>query len=130
VSGTPQSGCRHFAGAIVCSFSDDRDYRIRVGAKEYTFDFSERFGPTLIGKRGQFLESRMPKPFLVAVSWWARQGKRIDADGFCVWEQPMWKVYKVAGRQHVFEEDYRRIHKQWGLPPIEEVEPVLIPVRL
>ena len=39
-----------------------------------------------IGKRGQSINA--PQFFWSAVTWWAQQGKQIDSDGMCIWQEP------------------------------------------
>lgn len=113
----------------ICSFPDPCNYKIRVNGKEYTFDFSERFGPAVIGKRGNILATQPSgrNPFWRAVSWWVRQGKHIDADGYCLWEQPTEKVYRVSGRNYVSEHLYLKLRSEGKLP---EIEPTIIEVNL
>jgi hypothetical protein len=84
--------CLHFDGGVACSFSDPRDYRIKVpgkyrGEKVFTFDFSERFGPLVVGADGREVAQPGPRhPFWTAVTQWHKQGKRVGDDGLCVWE--------------------------------------------
>lgn len=69
----------------ICNFSDPRHYRISVGGRIFTFEWSDQFGPFLIGKRGEELKAKPTNAFLDAVTLWFRQGKKVDADGLCEW---------------------------------------------
>lgn len=69
----------------LCCFYDSTDYRINLGDRTYTFDFSDRFGPTIINRDGRPNCGEPPQSFLRAVSLWAQQGKRVE-DGFCIYE--------------------------------------------
>lgn len=72
---------------IICGFTTDPDIRIVVAGKEYRFDFSDRFGPLVLGADGQPLENQPgPRsPFWMAATTWVRQGKHVDAAGLCIW---------------------------------------------
>ena len=83
----------------LCSFSDPGDYRIAVGGRERLFEFSEMFGPLLVGKRGEPLATQPQSgPVLEAISYWAQQGKRVE-NGRCVWTAPPKpKLVHLGGR--------------------------------
>lgn len=90
-------------GFILCSFSDGGIYRINVGGRLYHFDFSERFGPTVVGGRGQEVKQPGHKnDFWRAVSLWANQGKRKDDTGMCVWTEPKPPVVKRLSKSSYF----------------------------
>ena len=98
-------GSLNVTGLHVCSFRDPLDYRIYVGGKLYRFEFSERFGPALLGKRGDVLEGgriRERHPFWLGFNPWLNQGKRVDAwTGLCVWHEPKPTFFRrMVGRQY------------------------------
>ena len=81
-------------GVHICSFSDPQDYKIYVensrrGGRTYRFDFSERFGPMVIGVNGREVAQPGPQhPFWKSVTLWHRQGKRVGG---------RWTVYVGTG---------------------------------
>ncbi len=88
----------------VCCFSDGKTYRICVGARTFLFDWSDRFGPTLVDKDGRQLSAALPRRFVIAASLWAVQGKRVE-DGMCVWHTPRKPVFKIQNGMMVIIED-------------------------
>lgn len=71
----------------ICSFSDQRDYQIALNGEIFRFEFSDQFGPVVLGKRGELLEAQ-PRPshmFWKATSEWLLQGKRVCPCGMCIW---------------------------------------------
>lgn len=79
-------------------------YRIRAGGKEFHFEFHPFCGPTMIGKRGNPVQAMPPQrsPFWDALYWWLKQGKQVDADGWCVfkWETKPVNIVKHLGGSH------------------------------
>ena len=71
--------------------------RIRSGGKEFLFEFHEYLGPTMIGKRGDTIQSMPPmnSPFWDALHFWLKQGKQVDAEGNCIFEHEMKLVHIV-----------------------------------
>jgi hypothetical protein len=120
--------CKHFDGAVLCC-SGGTEYRIVADGREYRFDFGAYVGPSLIGKRGGYLASIPPHKFLVAVSWWCRQGKRVGEDGLCIWEIPKSKWYRIAGRHYVTESHYQKLRAE-GKFVTQEIEPEWLEDRL
>lgn len=76
--------CNRFGGAIFCG--PDSTYTIHVRGKVFCFDWDSYCGPMPIGKRGQSID--VPQYFWSAVTWWAQQGKKVDAAGGCIWQEP------------------------------------------
>lgn len=81
------------------------DHRITDAAKaEWTFEMHPTCGPATLDRHGAIAE-RQPgprSPFWRAVTLWAMQGRRVDTDGRCIWDEPPTiRVVHVAGRQHV-----------------------------
>lgn len=62
--------------------------RITAGGQVFRFEFHEYLGPSMIGKRGDIIQNFPGKysPFWDALHFWLKQGKRVDADGNCVFE--------------------------------------------
>lgn len=78
--------CIPIADGIVC-VSDSPDYRIRVGGREYVFEWHRIFGPARLTKSGD-VHACQPCGFLRAASLWSVQGRQVDSDGLCVWREP------------------------------------------
>jgi len=57
--------------------------------KKYRFEDSDRWGPHLIKRNGDLLTNGPSEtsPFWRAHRIWARQGRRVEADGIsCIWD--------------------------------------------
>jgi hypothetical protein len=80
------------------------DHKIRAGGKEFRFEMHPYLGPCLLGKRGDPLSTLPPKksPFWDALYWWTKQGKQVDANGWCVfkWETKPAHILKHMGGKH------------------------------
>lgn len=64
---------------------------IIVGAKQYRFDDSDRFGPLFIRKDGNVAENALGErsPFWKAHRIWRQQGRRLEEDGItCIFDKP------------------------------------------
>lgn len=61
------------------------------GGEEFLFEFHEFLGPSMIGKRGQPVESfpEQRSPFWDALYFWIKQGKQVDAEGNCIFKSEM-----------------------------------------
>lgn len=86
----------------ICSFTDFADLTIEAAGRLFRFEFSKMFGPMMLGKRGQLLESRPPirSPFWRALELWCKQGYRVEA-GRCVYDvppPPSTRFVRIAGR--------------------------------
>jgi len=114
----------------LCSFSDQQDYKIRADGKEYIFDFSERFGPSVQRRDGRGEIKNQPGPgaeFWLAVTLWRRQGKRIGDDGFCVWDElPKEIAYQIGPRTLVSKSLYDKLRSEGRVP---ELEPLVLDTR-
>ncbi|WP_454909791.1 hypothetical protein [Variovorax gossypii] len=82
-----------------------QDHRIIDAAKaEWVFEMHPTCGPAVLDRHGAVAD-RQPgsrSPFWRAVTLWAMQGRRVDTDGRCIWDEPPpIRVAHVAGRQHV-----------------------------
>lgn len=92
-----------FSMTNICYFSDQCDYKIRTRDKVWIFEWSDRFGPLVITKSGKpcvHQPTAERHPFLLAVSYWSKQGKRVGDDGYCVWERPPPMVMRHLGGNH------------------------------
>jgi len=81
-------------------------YKIRAAGKEFYFDFHSFTGPQMVGKRGKPIHTFPPQksPFWDALFWWIKQGKQVDADGWCVfkWEMKPVNILKhLGGRNYM-----------------------------
>jgi hypothetical protein len=73
----------------ICSFTDFGDLRIEAAGKSYRFEFSHRFGPAMLDKRGEVKDSmpRQRDPFWKALQLWCQQGHTVE-DGRAVYALP------------------------------------------
>ena len=114
----------------ICSFSDQRDYKIRADGKEYIFDFSERFGPSVQRRDGRGELTNQPGPraeFWLAVTLWHRQGKRVGGDGLCLWDEPPREIaYRIGPRTVVSKSIYDKLRSEGKVP---EIEPIVLDTR-
>lgn len=70
-------------------FSDPDIYRIYVNGKTYTFDFSERFGPSKCKKNGDICSvQNFSGNIYDAIQYWFDQGKQVSPEGLCIWDEP------------------------------------------
>ncbi|KKL85738.1 hypothetical protein LCGC14_1951750 [marine sediment metagenome] len=106
--------CIHSHGAILCVTSEGT-FKLNVLGEEYVFDFSDRFGPSVLNKNGSE-KAQQPNSrslFWEALYHWIRQGKRVDADGNCIfsWKTNLVDITKTIGR-NVFILSARRRKRQ------------------
>jgi hypothetical protein len=78
--------------------------KIVSGGKEFLFEFHDFLGPSLVGKRGQILQTMPPQrsPFWDGLHFWLKQGKQVDADGNCIFKHEMKLVHitkQISARQ-------------------------------
>lgn len=80
---------------------------IEVDGKEYRFEDSDRFGPSLLNKDDS-IKARQPgerNPFWMAHLAWVRQGRRLDADGVhCVWVPLKPTKFERVGQKNIIVE--------------------------
>lgn len=71
----------------ICSFTTFADVTIAINGQVFRFEWSDRFGPLMLGKRGQPLANMLPTRslFWKALHWWIKQGKRVE-NGRCLYE--------------------------------------------
>lgn len=102
----------------ICNFGDPGIFKMQLGRIIY-FEWSDMFGPLLVGKIGGPIDKDPTHRFLVAVTQWHRQGKRVCPDGFCVWRPEHEELVMPLGGRHyratglyVFQQD--RCCHLWG----------------
>lgn len=63
----------------ICSFTTIADVTLMVGARQFRFEWSNQFGPLMLGKRGEPLSTTLPErsPFWRALRFWIAQGKQV-----------------------------------------------------
>jgi len=69
--------------------------------KQYCFEDSDCFGPSLLGKKGDPL-SKQPgerSPFWRAHSLWVRQGRRLEDGKNCIWDEPKPQTVRMIGKR-------------------------------
>lgn len=75
----------HFTGIVCCMSGPLRS--IQVGGRRWWFEMHRYCGPMPVNQRtGRGIDGT--KAFWHAVTLWAQQGERIDADGLCEWDPP------------------------------------------
>ncbi len=104
-----QAGLFKFHG---CSFHEG-DYVID-GVR---FEMS-RFGPFLLGKSGQILDTQPTRRWLEAVTWWSQQGRRTESDGeTCIYDKPKEPtIVHIVGRHHAVVpegQDPEDVKRKW-----------------
>lgn len=70
--------------------SDPCNYLIEVGGKRLHFEMHRWCGPAMLNAAGDPAD-KQPGPrheFWTAVTLWNQQGRRVDAEGLCIWEKP------------------------------------------
>ena len=96
--------CQHVGAVHICSFTDFADLRIVAAGRSFRFEFSHRFGPALLDKRGEVKSSlpRQREPFWPALQLWCQQGHKVE-NGHAVYEIPApgQTFVRLAGRQWV-----------------------------
>lgn len=101
----------HF-GAIGPGFCIDSwgagPFWIAVDGKSWTFEFSDRFGPLILDKRGSPAD-KQPKersPFWRGLACWLHQGKRlVEGSNVCVWQEPRPTKVRRSGRMAIIVEN-------------------------
>lgn len=94
--------CQHVGAVHICSFTDFADLRIVAAGRSFRFEFSHRFGPALLDKRGETRSTLPPmrSPFWKALQLWCKQGHRVE-DGHAVYDipEPGQTFVRITGRQ-------------------------------
>ena len=78
------------------------EYFIDVGIETIKFEWSERFGPMALTKRGAERSLGPAHPFWRAASLWNLQGQRLDGSR-AIWHEPRKPVYEtkhLGGRNY------------------------------
>lgn len=79
-----------------------------VGAKQYRFEDSDRFGPLLLRKDGTTAKNQPGEksPFWNAHHAWRRQGMRLEEDGItCIFDKPKPTIWRRVGKMRLIVED-------------------------
>lgn len=98
----------------VCSFTDYTDLRLTTQqGRTYRFEFSHRFGPRLLNKRGHDVDRlpgvRSERPFWDALKWWCRQSHRV-VDGVCQYDAQTSRLWwSPDGRNFVLDTPENRV---------------------
>lgn len=84
-------------------------FQIEVDGRTYSFEDSDRFGPFILGKRGDVLTNQPGgrSPFWRAYHMWRRDGRRMAEDRkTCVWREPKPGTYRrdAKGRRWALSE--------------------------
>jgi hypothetical protein len=76
---------------------------ISVKGRIYRFEMHPATGPWAVTKAGEVAANQpgARDPFWEAVTFWDRQGRRLDAAGRCAWDYPPRPILRhLAGRQY------------------------------
>lgn len=94
-------------------------FLITIGKTTYRFEDSDRFGPHLVGKKGDLLEHDVPgerSPFWPHYNKWLEQGRKVGADGeTCLYDTPRPGVYVrgIGGRKMVVQQNDADLGAGW-----------------
>lgn len=112
----------HFFGAVKGGRIDAwgaGPFTITIGKTVYRFEDSDRFGPHLIGKGGDYLKDDVPgerSPFWPQYNKWRKQGRRVAGDGeTCLYDAPKPGVFVrgVGGRRMVVAQNDADLGAGW-----------------
>lgn len=73
-------------------------HEIKVSGKTYCFEMHRYCGPMMTDMKGNALKHE-PLHVLEAIGHWDRQGRRLDANGRCIWEKPAPEPWSCACQQ-------------------------------
>lgn len=74
-------------------------FRISVGGKIHTFEDHSWCGPVKLKPNGDPAKGQ-PNDFLEAASLWYQHGKKVDAEGLCIWFHEPVPITKHMGGRH------------------------------
>ena len=97
--------CARIPGGIICIGGPT--LRLAVKGKLFHFEMNPFLGPwVMTPKTGMVADPQPPdnSPFWEAVSFWAQQGRQMDADGVCLWSPPQVPKLVHLGGKHYAEE--------------------------
>lgn len=101
---------------IACILKGGSILQIIAGGKRYRFEMPSvpTGGPMVVGKRDEILETQpgSRSAFWVATSLWAKQGKRVCPDGFCLWH-PETKYISYTKYGVLFGTGYSIFQPDW-----------------
>ncbi len=75
---------------------------IEADGKRWNFEMHRMFGPWVLDKHGD-PEDKQPGPrskFWTVVTLWVEQGSQVNAEGVCVWSEPVEPVLVHLGGRH------------------------------
>jgi len=78
------------------------DRKIVVDGKTWRFEMHPYCGPMLLREDGEPRKSQFgyaTKKFWDAVTFWAQQGERVDANSICLWDAPEELEWEWRGRK-------------------------------
>ena len=85
---------------FACLLTGGPEFKIRVRGKTFVFEFPTYYGgPAALTKRGDIARAQ-PTYFLEAASLWHKQGRRMTADGYCIWTPKPKQILKHLGGRH------------------------------
>jgi hypothetical protein len=88
----------------MCLLLGGPEYDIVVRGRTYHFEMHPYNGPNLINPDGS-VKVKQPAerdPFWRAVALWEKQGRRLEAEGRCVWDlEPVPVIRHLRGRQYL-----------------------------
>lgn len=88
------------ASAIFYPRKPNPVHQIMIDGKLYHFEWSAMFGPLPMTKTGRVRELGHKHKLWTVTGLWARQGKRVGADGLCIWDPPAKIRVRHMGGRH------------------------------
>ena len=85
-------------GEVLCILESGPTHHIRIPGRIITFEWHPYCGPTALNRAGD-PAGRQPgreSVFWEAVTTWDKQGRRVDADGLCIWDKVPPEIARVV----------------------------------
>ena len=79
------SPCIRIPYGIACRMTDG-PFKMNVGGKTIHFEFGDYIGPVRVNRDGEPSKRDFSDGDFAAITLWARQGKRVDKFGRCIWQ--------------------------------------------
>jgi hypothetical protein len=93
--------------------------------KQWRFEDSDRFGPSLLNKDGEISKRPWPaegSPFWRAHRIWVRQGRRLEDEKNCIWDEPKPTIVRmITKRKALVVQNGEEDGKIVTLPPFFDV---------
>jgi hypothetical protein len=103
------------APLLVCVLQGGPFYTIDVDGKNIPFEMHPYCGPMPIDKNGSGITLGPRHKFWKAVTWWDREGRKVDADGKAIWYEPpsiLEDSVHLGGRHYMAKLKPGKIYKE------------------